>query len=158
MEIEEAADTCLCFDANLPKMDTCGRNCGNNTLILCCHRFNFKVKITYCNGRRFSGVSDLSILYYFLDYIRDEIDAGSVRKDALFIILTKDANFLKDAEAEWSRKTGLGEPIFNSDHVICGDLVVFTYIVNCKNYGTRDRDDLKYLIYKMNKLKKRPKV
>jgi len=158
LETEEPVDTCLCFDANLPKMDSCGRNCENDSSILCEHRFNFKAKITYCNGRRFSGVSDLNILYYFLDYIRDGINDGSVARDAMFVILTKDTDFLKDAELEWSRKTGDMELVFNKESVECGEIVIFTHLVNCKNYGTKGRDDLKCIVYRMNKSKRRPRA
>ena len=98
-------------------MDSCGRNCESDGLVLCEHRFNFKAKVTYCNGRRFSGVSDLNILYYFLDYVRDGIGDGSVARDALFVILTKDNDFLKDAESEWLMKTGGEDLVFNKDSV-----------------------------------------
>lgn len=139
-------------------MDNCGRNCESDSSVLCEHRFNFKANITYCNGKRFSGVSDLNILYYFLEYVRDGIDDGSVAKDALCVILTKDTDFLKDAEAEWCRRTGEKDLIFGGDSVKCGDVVIFTHLVNCKNYGTKGRDDLKCIVHGMNKSKRRPRV
>ena len=139
-------------------MDSCAPNCDSDSSILCQHRFNFKVQITYCNGRRFSGVSDLNILYYFLNYVHDMIDGGSITRDALFVILTKDTDFLKDAEAEWLRKIGGEELVFTKDSVKWGDIVIFAHLVNCKNYGTKGRDDLKCIVYRMNKSKRRPRV
>ena len=86
------------------------------------------------------------------------IDGGSITRDALFVILTKDTDFLKDAEAEWLRKIGGEELVFTKDSVKWGDIVIFAHLVNCKNYGTKGRDDLKCIVYRMNKSKRRPRV
>ena len=149
-ETEESVDAILCFDANLPKMEKCTGDCKTVKTVLCPHRFNFKSKITYCNTPRFYKWPDSEILLYFLDYVRDNIKDGSALATTLFVILTKDVDFLKDAEYELRRDIRGNNLDFSGNFVTCGDIVIFIKTIDCKNYGTKGRDNLGCAIYKMN--------
>ncbi|OGN01100.1 MAG: hypothetical protein A3B91_00790 [Candidatus Yanofskybacteria bacterium RIFCSPHIGHO2_02_FULL_41_29] len=152
---KETVDAILCFDANLPKMHTCSDKCEGNYLILCRHRFNFNAKILYCNTPQFYKWPDSEILLYFLDYIKNGISDGLIPVHAIFTILTKDTDFLRDAESELGRKAkGNGIDFLNSS-IVNGDLVIYIKQVDCKNYGSKGNDNLKCAIYKMNKFFKK---
>lgn len=149
----EQADACLCFDANLPKMCRCTRNCDKDKQILCPHRFNFNAEIIYCNGKKFEGWQDARILNYFLNHLRRGIKNGSINPGSIFIILTKDSDFLKDAELEWRMHGDPGEnPRFYINRVEFGDIRIGVETINCRNYGDTGRDNLECVIHKMNKL------
>lgn len=139
-------------------MDSCSDNCRDNRLVLCRHRFNFGAKIIYCNGKGYSGWPDSKILAHFFNYIRIGIQEGLLEKTTVFVIVTKDHDFLVDAEKEWKRiREEREEWVFGANYVRCGDIVIFTQQIDCRNYGTRGTHNLKCVIFKMNKFFNKPK-
>ena len=132
-------------------MHGCSDKCDSNPLVLCSHRFNFKTQIKYYNTNQFRGWPDSKILLHVLDYAKANIDNGLLAKDVFFVLLTKDCDFLKDAESELGRSVRGNELEFSNNFVIWGDIVIFVQLLDCKSYGTRRPDDLRCAIYKMNK-------
>lgn len=159
---EEPVDAVLCFDANLPKMHHCSAQCENNPMVLCRHRFNFKTEIRYYNTEQFrnyagtkKGWPDSKILLHVLDHVRSGIRNGSLISGIPVVILTKDVDFLKDAEIELGRNVRGNDLVFLGSYVTCGDITVHVILLDCKNYGTKGTDNLKCAIYKMNEFFKR---
>lgn len=149
------ADVMLCFDANLPKMSACCGDCFNNPMLLCHHRFHFKAHICYCNTKPLQRFSDLNIVLHFFRCIDESIEREMVSANSLFVIVTHDTDFLKDAEREYlhsNRESGL---VFTSNHVRKNGICVFVKLVDCKNYGRGKIDDLRCIIFKMNKFFRR---
>jgi len=142
---EKAAEAFICFDANLPKLQTCRQNCGVKKSILCVHRFNHKVQIEHCNTKRFQGWSDLRIFTYFLGRIIESIAEGSVAPNSIFIILTKDRNFVEDVKREWNEAhagTRL-DLTFSGNYIFGAGLTVFICQISCSNYWRSAADCLR---------------
>ncbi|MBI4158170.1 MAG: hypothetical protein HY505_00915 [Candidatus Yanofskybacteria bacterium] len=120
--------------------------------ILCVHRFDHKVQVEHCNTRRFQGWSDLRIFTYFLGRVLESIAEGSVTPDSIFIILTKDRDFIEDIRREWE-EADAGARLdleFSGNYISNGGLVVFICQIDCPNYGHGRADDLKCAFYKVN--------
>ena len=149
---EKTVDAFICFDANLPKLPTCKQNCGMKQSILCVHRFDHKVQVEHCNTKRFQGWSDLRIFTYFLGRVLESIAERSVTPDSIFIILTKDRDFIEDIRREWEEAnagTRL-DLVFSGNYISSGGLIVFICQIDCPNYGHNRADDLKCALYKVN--------
>jgi len=149
---EKASEVFICFDANLPKIPTCKQNCEAKQSVLCVHRFNHKVQIEHCNTRRFQGWSDLKIFTYFLGRVLESIAEGSVATDSIFVILTKDRDFIEDIRSEWER-ADVGARLdltFSGNYISSGGLVVFICQIDCPNYGHNRADDLRCAFDKVN--------
>jgi hypothetical protein len=146
----------ICIDANLPTLEKCQYNCDSNSSILCIHRFKTKVFVEHFNTKRFSGWSDLRVFTYFLGQIITNIAEGRIRltPDCLFIILTKDRNFLEDIKREWESQftNGRLKLMFKKDTIVCGGLKIIVRQINCPNYGSKKSDDLRCCFLKVNKL------
>ena len=159
---EHLVDAVLCFDANLPKMQDCSDRWEKNLLVLCKHRFNFNARIKYYNTRQFQnyrntkkGWPDSKILLHVLDHVKSCIRKGSLSPNTVVTILTKDIDFLIDAEMELSWNVRGNDLVFSNNFVTCGDIVIFVQLLNCKNYGTSGPDVLKCAIYRMNEFFKK---
>lgn len=154
----KSLDALLCFDANLPKLDSCKPNCSSRASILCPHRFKPNVQIEFCNSKKFSGWSDLRIFTHFLGYILDNVAKQSAAPGrCIFIILTKDRNFIEDIKKEW-RKTDYGKYfnlVFSGNSISWNGIVVFVQQVDCPNYGNKRTDDLKCIFFKINNFLRR---
>ena len=146
-------DALLCFDANLPKLGKCEDNCGCKKSILCIHRFNSKVQVEHCNTKAFGGWSDLSIFTHFLGCIIAGIARSSINPGRyVFIILTKDRNFIYDVKKEWEKTDADArlDLVFSGNSISCGGLIVFIQQIDCPNYGHSKADDLRCAFYKVN--------
>lgn len=152
-QLINAADVLVCFDANLPKIEKCQPNCETKRSISCIHRFDRKVLVEHCNTKKFQGWSDLCIFMYFLGRIFESIAEGLVTPSSVFIILTKDRNFIDDVKNDWEKTKRLGSRLqlqFLGNSISCGGLVVFVQQIDCPNYGNTRKDDLKCAFYKVN--------
>ena len=156
---EQTIDAVLGIDANLPRMDNCSGRCQNNPLVLCRHKFNFSAEIKYYNTGEFrdkkkpnKGWPDSRILLHFLDHIKEGIERGRFSRGVVAVLLTKDFDFIKDAEYELRRNVRGNELIFGNDFVAMGDIVVIVKKVDCRQYGTDKNADRKCIIWKMNNL------
>lgn len=120
---------------------------------LCIHRFNHKVQVENYDSKRFHGWSDLEMFTYFLGQIFINIAKGTaIPDDCVFMILTKDRNFIDDVKKEWEGKKALTylPLIFSGNFISCGGLVVFIQQIDCPNYGNKRADDLRCAFSKVN--------
>jgi len=149
----------LCFDANLPGLERCKPHCESAEGTLCIHRFKHKVRVEYCNTKRFQswsgfgkGWSDLSIFIHFLGCIFEGLAEGSVASDCIFMILTKDHNFIDDVRKEWREKRAESylPLVFSGNFISCGGLVVFVQQIDCLSYGSKRADNLNCAFEKVN--------
>ncbi len=143
----------MCFDANLPGLERCKSNCESAKGTLCVHRFNNKVQVENYDPQRFPGWSDLRVFTYFLGQILVNIAKGVVvPNDCIFMILTKDRNFIDDIRKEWEEiKAETYLPlVFSGNFISCGGLVVFIQQIDCPNYGHKRADDLRCAFRKVN--------
>lgn len=143
----------MCFDANLPGLEKCKLNCEFAKGRLCVHRFNHKVQIESFDSKRFPGWSDLDVLTYFLGRIFVDIAKRIIiPNDCIFMMLTKDRNFIDDIKKEWEEKKAWRYlPItFSGNFISCGGLAVFIQQVDCPNYGNNRADDLRCIFRKVN--------
>ena len=116
----------VCIDANLPKIDDCGAVCEKHSLVLCRHHFWYPASLFYCNDFRFNGAKDSEVLFAFINFIKKEIKSSraSLNK-SLFFIVTKDGDFLQDAEKEWQEGEGLEPDLeFLGDFVRLGNIQI----------------------------------
>ncbi len=121
--------------------------------MLCIHRFNPKVQVANYNTKKFTGWSDLRIFTYFLGHIFASIAEGTVMpNECVFMILTKDRNFIDDIKNEWEKakaQTYL-DLVFSGNSISCSGLIIFIQQIDCPNYGNRRADDLKCAFSKVN--------
>lgn len=143
----------MCFDANLPWLEKCKPNCEFTNGTLCIHRFNHKVQVESFDSKRFPGWSDLEVFTYFLGRIFIDIAKGIVMpNNCVFMILTKDRNFIDDVRKEWEEKKAETylPLIFSNNFIFCGGLIIFIQQVDCPNYGNNRADDLGCVFRKVN--------
>lgn len=149
----ETIDALLCFDANLPKLEKCKPNCSYRNGISCIHRFNHRVEVERYNTKKFWKWADLNIFLYFLrDIFGGIAENRIVLNKCVFMILTKDRNFIHDVMIQWE-ESGMKEHlnlIFYSDSISLDGLTVFIQQVSCPNYGNSRTDDLKCVFSKVN--------
>lgn len=141
-------DVFLCFDANLAKLEQCGSDCEGKENILCVHRFEPRVRILRINNSKFRGWSDPRVLTYFLGEIM--IGIAEKRFDprgSVFIILTKDRNFIGDVKRGAAAIPNL---TFSSNSISCGGITILIKQVNCPNYGSKRADDLRCIFKIVN--------
>ena len=104
----------------------------------------------HCNAEKFRGWSDLRILTYFLGRILESIAEGSATLNSVFLIVTRDRNFIDDVQKEWVRTSRhFGTLKFDNNTVSLGDLVIFVECINSVPYVTR-RDYLKRAFLQVN--------
>lgn len=170
--MNKPADVVLGFDANLPKMDMCHDNCHSNPLCLCRHRFNFTVFIRRYNTKASQRLEDSKIILDFFEFVEKMIGEKLVSSDSLFVIVTKDGNFLSDAEKEFEADKESFGFIFANGYVRREEIRVYVMNINSKKrQKTKKRNrkqkiynkksqirtrkyviyDLKHIISKMNK-------
>ena len=95
---EDPADVVIFFDANMPRMAVCKDGCETNRNILCKHRFNFMGLMA--NRGNLTGLSDWEVVQRFFDLI--DANNWSARKPKpLFVIVTKDHNFIDDLKIDY---------------------------------------------------------
>lgn len=141
-------DAFLCFDANLSKLERCETNCEINEHILCIHRFRPKTYIFNITSNKFEGWSDLQVVTYFLG----EILIGIAEKKfdpnkCIFILLTKDRNFIEDVRFEASAIPNFE---FSYNFIYCGGITIIVKQINCPNYGHNRTNDMKCAIEIVN--------
>jgi len=94
----------ILLDANMPPMDDCDGDCIDEGSHLCMHRFGCPVEIIKCDSSGlFRGVPDSDVVLYFIHLIISKADTFLLEPDvkSLFIILTRDKDFIEDAQKEW---------------------------------------------------------
>ncbi len=141
------------LDANMPNMDKCNGKCAGKELVFCKHKFDFSTEIVHL-GKALDRLNDFQVLERFFKSIRDRDDWLNVNQKPVFILITKDHDFLEDAERAYRRvaRSRGGEPIFNKDsNSVCdGEIEIFIKLVSCKNYGSDRYDDLRCAIQILN--------
>lgn len=143
----------MCFDANLPTLDHCKIKCDDDESVLCIHRFNDRVGVESFDPQRFPGWSDLQVLTHFMGHILMNIAKGVADPNScVFIILTKDRNFIDDVREEYeSKKAGTYLPlIFSGNSITFGGIIVIIQQIDCRIYGNRRKGDLKCVFKKTN--------
>ncbi len=141
------------FDANLPGLERCKPDCESDKNTLCIHGFHHKVQTEHYDSKRFSGWSDIRVFTHFLGHILFSIAKGTViPDDCVFIILTKDRNFIDDVKKEWEEKKAETylPLVFSGNFISCGGLVVFIQQIDCPSCGHKRADDLKCAFNKVN--------
>jgi len=121
--------------------------------VLCVHRFKDKVGVENFDPQRFPGWSDLQVLIHFLGHILINIAKGVADPGkCVFMILTKDRNFIDDVKQEWEiKKVGKYLPlVFSGDNISCNGLVVVIQQIDCRIYGNKRDGDLKCAFKKVN--------
>lgn len=150
-------DVVIFFDANMPNMDTCSGNCHyrNKKLILCLHRLIFVANVMY-SRRALKGLDDFKVLQYFFKYIKRKYTLGGVIKKPLFILITRDEDFLEnDAPKAYrkAQKAGSNEVklFFSKNSVSDGENVIFVLEIIHKKHGDNRLSNLRSAIEKANK-------
>jgi len=93
------------------------------------------------------------VFTHFLGHILWSIAKGVVRPtDCVFMILTKDRDFIDDVREEWEVKKAATylSLTFSSNSISYGGLVVFIQQIDCLNYGNKRTDDLRCAFKKVN--------
>lgn len=133
------------MDANLPKIDDCGAICEKHPLVLCQHHFLYPTRLFYCNDIRFQGVPDLKVLTSYIDFLKRRIRTRKINfQRSLFFLVTKDLDFLQDAEKEWKKDGELEHGLeFLDDTVVCGNIVIKVLYITETDPDIRDYETLK---------------
>ena len=92
------------FDSNLPGMEDCNIACEVRKNILCVHRFEGFPEVVYCNTALFSGLLDVEMVIYFINYVLCRLPSFNEKDRPVFIVLTHDVNFTTDAKKGWIRQ------------------------------------------------------
>ena len=103
--------------------------------------------------QRFPGWSDLQVFTHFLGHILMNIAKGIADPNScVFIILTKDRNFIEDVRKEYEEKrAGTYLPlVFSSNSITSGGVIVIIQQIDCRIYGTKREGDLKCAFKKIN--------
>ena len=135
----------LAFDANLPVLDKCKSKCESTKSVRCIHRFDHMVQVINYDPQRFPKWSDLGVVTHFFGHILKCVAKGVVVPNScVFIILTKDRNFIEDVKKEWEeKKAGTYLPfVFSGNFISCGGLVVFIQQIYCVNHGSKRKGNL----------------
>lgn len=127
--------------------------CDDNENVLCVHRFNNKVGVENFDPQRFPGWSDLQVFTHFIGQILMNIAKGTVDpNNCVFMILTKDRNFIEDVRDEYEAKgseTYL-PLVFSGNSIKSGGIIVIVQQIDCRVYGTKRNGDLKCAFKKTN--------
>lgn len=141
------------LDANMPNMDQCNGRCVGKELVFCKHKLVFLAEFVH-PGRALDNLNDFLVLEHFFKLIRDHDDWLNTYQKPVFILLTKDHDFLKDAEYAYGKvaKIRKREPVFNIDsNSVCdGEIEIIIKLINCKNYGSDRYDNLRCAIQVLN--------
>ncbi len=145
------------LDANMPNMDNCNGQCAGKELVFCKHKFIFSTEVIH-PGKALDNLNDFFVLEYFFKLIRSHNDWCDAIQKPIFILLTKDIDFLKDAERAYKKvvKKRSGVPIFNTDSVCDGELKIIVKLISCKNYGSNRYDNIRCAIQILNDFWKNP--
>ena len=156
-ELAQPVDVVVFFDANMPTMDICSNNCHhkNKKPILCLHRFKFVANVMYFRGA-LKGLDDFEVLQYFFKYIKRKYTLQSAIKKPLFILITRDEDFLENDAPEAYRKAlraGKNEVnlVFSKNSVSDGKNTIFVLEITHKKNGDNRFKDLRSAIEKANK-------
>lgn len=141
------------LDANMPNVDKCNGKCAGKGLVFCKHKFIFSTEVIH-PGKALDKLNDFLVLEYFLKLIRSHDDWCNADQKPIFVLLTKDVNFLEDAERAYKKvaKRRKGKPLFNTDsNFVCdGELEIIIKLISCKNYGSNRYDNLRCAIQILN--------
>ncbi len=138
---DSSVDLFLCFDANLPKLERCESGCEIKESVLCIHRFETRVEILNIVSSSFGGWSDPRVVTYFLGEIMIGIAEKKFDpKKCVFMILTKDRNFIDDVKRGASAVPKL---VSSGNSISCGGITIFVRQIDCPNYGNKKKDDLR---------------
>ena len=122
-------------------------------LVFCKHKFYFSTEIVH-PGKALNRLNDFQVLELFFKLIRDRNDWFNVDQKPVFILLTKDHDFLEDAERAYRRvaRSRGSEPIFDKDlnSVYDGEIEIIIKLINCKNYGSDRFDNIRCAIQILN--------
>lgn len=137
----------------MPHLDICDKKafCGEKDMVLCVHRFNFSA-IPIHPGRALDRLNDFQVLEYFFESIRRH-KWLSLKPKPLFILVTKDINFLQDAEMEDRSRDC---PVtFYDDAVLFRDFLddcLIEVVLIEHREGNNHITNLRSMISKLNKL------
>lgn len=152
-EASGQVDVVIFFDANMPKMDRCSNNCQGKDLVFCKHQFNFNVHLTR-RSKSTNGLSDFEIVRYFFNLIK--YNWPSVRPRPLFILVTRDYNFIEDVKLgyldERQDNTANIHLAFAKKSIKSEGLELLVVTVRHKPCGADRDDDLRDMVDKLNRL------
>lgn len=149
------------FDSNLPQMDDCGSDCEIRKKVLCKHRFESSPEVVYCNTGLFSGLQDIEMVIYFINYILSQWPSVNAENELVVIVLTHDEDFTKDVKRQWIKKKQQLNPHLKLDFfdesisvsfsftAFSFDLVIKT--IKAVKYGTSRDEDRQKAIEVVNK-------
>ena len=152
-------DAIVFLDANMPNMDKCSNYCSgiDRDLVLCKHRFAF-VGSVLSHRKALVGLDDFRVLQYFFKLIEKNPDWQAETQKPLFILVTKDQDFLiKDVPESYARAVNAGQnqidlTFLNGGVVSDGKNQIIIMAINCKNYGDTRIDNLRCMIKNLNDL------
>lgn len=117
------------------------------------HRFDGRVSVESVDPQRFPGLSDLHVLTHFIGHILINI-AKEVADphNCIFMILTKDRNFIDDVKREWEAKGAEHylPLVFSGNYISYGGLIIIIQQIDCRVYGSKRIGDLKCAFKKVN--------
>lgn len=141
----------------MPKIEKCtsGR-CRSDKNVVCKHKFAFDPYVLNGLGGQsylqFVQLLDYQVILHFLYFIAHKNIPGG-RRNARFIIVTRDKKFLASAEREW---LGKAKPRtrpclnFGPGFVKSGKTVIYVECIESKPYGSNRRDDLDMIARQLN--------
>lgn len=120
---------------------------------MCIHRFNNKVDVENFDSQRFPGWSDLRVFIHFVGHILLNIARGVADpNNCVFVILTKDRNFIEDVKKEYEAKRSETylPLVFSGNSIKSGGIIVIIQQIDCRVYSTKRNGDLKCAFKKIN--------
>lgn len=151
---DQTPDVVIFFDANMPDMERCRGDCSSSDL-LCVHRFNFTAHPVWCR-KAIKGLDDFRVLEYFFNFITRHNNWQTGRKP-LFVLVTKDHKFLERGVPEAYKKALKAQKTkltlkFNESSVLSDESIILIKVIDCDNYGTDRRDNLRCTIKLLNEM------
>lgn len=105
-ETNGSVDVVVFFDANMPKLDECDEDCIIEQPKLCIHRFLFQAYVVP-RGNSLEGLDDFEVLQYCFKLIEKTKNWQNRNRKPLFVLITRDHNFLKKDAPEAYREASL---------------------------------------------------
>lgn len=151
----------VAFDHNMPRMEECHLpECATHKHIQCRHRFEMEHRVFYFNRKPYHGYSDLRVVTTLCEHVLRAADQTSFRSDCLFVIVTKDQDFIADVQRDWRKTEG---SLRTTAQVFCArnwidiswsgvDMRIHIAVVNARSNGGGRDEDLKGAVHLVRKL------
>lgn len=151
----EELDLVLFLDANMPNIQDCrSSRCLADGRIFCKHRFHFEFKWFREEGLIHSvRLFDHQVILYCLGLMRKFSWVKNLAQKGRFVLITKDHNFLRDAQTEWKKRTHYNTSPkldFGKDRVTIGKLSIIIKTVLCPKEDPGGQEDFLRIIAELN--------